>query len=95
MRAARSASAGCCSRRSLVELGEQVELAPAAGRRSMSGGGVQVVDRLALRLERGPLVDARQEPGAPVQRVPLRHAAAERVVHDAERRQALRLGPIK
>ena len=71
----------------LVELLEEVEL------RALLAVGdalrrIQVVDRRALRLEHGPLVDARQKARAPVRRVPLGQAAAQRVVHDDEAGQA-------
>ena len=83
MRAASSASSGCCSQVRLVEPAEQVELRAAARASVIVGGAVEVVDRRALRLERGPLEDAGQEARAPVLRVALGQAAAERVVHDA------------
>src|SRR5207247_2635932 len=61
-------------------------------RRRHLGGGDEVVEGGALRPQRGALVDAGQEAGAPVLRVPLGDATAERVVHDDERRQVLALG---
>ena len=75
----------------LVELARAGRAGAAAAPSVMSAGAIEVVDRLALRLERGALEDAGQEAGAPVLRVPLGQAAAERVVHHDERRQVLAL----
>ena len=61
----------------------------AAATRLMSSVRIEIVDRRPLRLQRRALVDARQEARAPVLRMPLGQAAAQRVVHDDERRQVL------
>ena len=90
MRAASSSSSRRLFQAVLVELAEQVERGPLLGVGQVRGA-VEVVDRVALRLERRALVDAGQEARAPVLRVALGQAAAERVVHHDERRQVLAL----
>ena len=53
---------------------------------------LQVVDRSALGIECGPLVNAGQETRAPVRRVAFGQASAEGVVHHDKPRQVLVLG---
>ena len=74
-----------------VELRAAGRAAPAAGRRSCPSGRVRLSIGSPCGLNAVPWIDARQEAGAPVLGVPLRHAAAERVVHHDERRQVLAL----
>src|SRR5437667_434761 len=79
-----------------VQAVQKIDLSP-LGVVGHAGRSHQIVDRRTLRVEGGPLVDARQETSAPVRRVALRQPAAERVVHDDERRQvlALRAEPVR
>ena len=51
---------------------------------------LEIVDRLALRLEPRPLVNARQKTRAPIQRAAFRQTAIERIAHHHERRQTVR-----
>src|SRR5947199_389105 len=55
-------------------------------------GAFEIFDRRTLRLECGPLIDARQKASAPVLSMSLGNAAAERIVHHDERGQILALG---
>ena len=62
----------------LIELGQQIELRtlPRVGQFRRA---IQVVDRIALRLQPGALIHARQESRAPVVRIALRQPTAQRV----------------
>ena len=76
--------------RAAVQFRQQVELGTLALWRER-GWHREVINRCALRLQPGALIDARQETRAPIGRAAFGQAAIQRITHHDEGRQRITL----